>query len=178
MSRRATATFGCGSFWTKRRLFGALHGVTDVRVGYMGGTTLNPTQQQVAQKTTGHTEVVEVTYDPDQTRFPQLLKAFFSFHDATRDRSGKGGQYRSVVFCRKAKEEIIAKRAIELLRREGLEVTTRVESAQIFWEAAPSPQRGTARTLRAADDRDAPSTRLAGLSLVEAARLTPLAAVA
>ena len=135
MSRFATAIFGCGCFWHKEHLFGRLHGVKDTRVGFMGGWAHSPTYQEVCAKGTGHAEVVEVTYDTHETRFPQLLKAFFSFHDATRDRTVKGGQYRSVVFYRKAKERIIAERAIELLRQHGVDVTTQVLPAQIFWEA-------------------------------------------
>ena len=169
MSRLATATFGCGCFWTKEHLFGQLHGVTATRVGFMGGWAMNPTYRQVCEKTTGHAEVVEVTYDCDLTRFPALLKAFFSFHDATRDRTGKGGQYRSVVFTRKAKERILAERAVELLREHGLDIATVVEAARVFWPAEARHQGYVSRTGLRADAR--PSRSLAEMSLPEAALL-------
>ena len=143
MSRQATAIFGCGCFWHKEHLFRQLHGVIKTRVGFMGGWQHAPTYQEVCAKGTGHAEVVEVTYDTTLTRFPQLLKAFFSFHDATRDRTVKGGQYRSVVFYRKAKERIIAERAIELLKDNEVNVTTQVVPAQIFWEAEQPKQHVT-----------------------------------
>ena len=167
MSRLATATFGCGCFWTKEHLFGQLHGVTATRVGFMGGWVMNPTYRQVCEKTSGHAEVVEVTYDTELTRFPALLKAFFSFHDATRDRSAKGGQYRSVVFYRKAKERVIAERAVELLREHGLSITTAIEPAKVFWPAEARHQGYVTRTgLRT---EDSPRLGLEDMSLEEAA---------
>ena len=169
MSRLETIVFGCGCFWTKEHLFRQLHGVVDTRVGFMGGWAMNPTYAQVCEKTTGHAEVVEVTYDCDQTRFPHLLKAFFSFHDATRDRTKKGGQYRSVVFYRKAKERIMTERAVELLRGHGLDVTTTIEPAQIFWPASARHQGYVERT---GNKRDAqPVDNLNDLSLPEAANV-------
>ena len=167
MSRLTTATFGCGCFWTKEHLFGQLHGVTATRVGFMGGWLMDPTYRQVCEKTSGHAEVVEVTYDTERTRFPALLKAFFSFHDATRDRTGKGGQYRSVVFFRKAKERIITERAIELLRGHGLAITTQVEPAKVFWPAEERHQGYVARTGLRTEAR--PQTGLDEMSLAEAA---------
>ena len=133
----------------------------------MGGWTHNPSYQDVSGKMTGHAEVVEVTYDTTVTRFPQLLKAFFSFHDACRDRTIKGGQYRSVVFYRKAKERIIAERAVELLRKNGVEVTTKVEPAQIFWEAEKQHQGYAARS--EGYDKLAPNPALDAATLEEAA---------
>ncbi len=165
--RLATATFGCGCFWGKEHLFSQLHGVTSTRVGFMGGWKMDPSYHEVCEKTTGHSEVVEVTYDPDLTRFPYLLKAFFSFHDATIDRRDGGGQYRSVVFHRKAKEQILAQRAIELLRESGLAVSTVVLPAQIFWEAEARHQHYVARTGHRAEAH--PNPNLRELSLREAA---------
>lgn len=173
MSQFATATFGCGCFWTKEHLFGQLHGVTATRVGFMGGWAMNPTYRQVCEKTTGHAEVVEVTYDTTLTRFPALLKAFFSFHDATRDRTGKGGQYRSVVFCRKAKERVLSERAIELLRDHGLPITTAVEAAGVFWPAEERHQHYVER--KGLRTGDAPSDKLDDLSLEQAAQLAAAA---
>lgn len=169
--RTAIATFGCGCFWTKQHLFGQLHGVVATRVGFMGGWTMSPSYREVCQKTTGHAEVVEVTYDRDATRFSHLLKAFFCFHDAARDRTDKGGQYRSVVFYRKAKERILTERAIELLRCAGLDVTTQVKPAQLFWEAAPRHQGYVARTGHRLEL--APPDGLADLSLRQAAVTRP-----
>lgn len=169
MRRLTTAVFGCGCFWTKEHLFSQLHGVVSTRVGFMGGWVMNPSYAEVCQKTTGHAEVVEVTFDRDITSYSQLLKAFFSFHDSSRDRRSKGGQYRSVLFCRKAKERVIAERAIELLKDSGMAVFTTVEPAGILYEAEKRHQRYVNRTGHHVDKK--PNPDLSSLTLVEAASL-------
>lgn len=136
----------------------------------MGGWVHNPSYHDVCQKMTGHAEVVEVTYDTTKTRFPQLLKAFFSFHDATRDRTTKGGQYRSVIFYTKAKEQIIAQRAIEVLKEHGIQVTTLVKPALIFWEAEKRHQGYVDRTGHYSDK--VPDPNLESLTLEEAASIS------
>ena len=139
-ARTETVFFGSGGFWSRQPLFDQLHGVVDTRSGYMGGWGVNPTRDQVNSGMTGHTEVVEVTFDTNLTQFRTLLKAFFSFHDPTIAREEKGGQYRSIVFCRKAKQNIICERAIALLRDNGLDVVTQVKDAGSFWVAEERQQ--------------------------------------
>ncbi len=161
--RTETVFFGSGGFWSRQPLFDRLHGVVGTRSGYMGGWGVNPTRDQVNSGMTGHTEVVEVTFDTNLTKFRTLLKAFFSFHDPTVAREEKGGQYRSIVFCRKAKQNITTERAIALLRDNGLEVVTRVKDAGLFWVASDVQQH------HAALDKRLPPGAFQDVTLVEAA---------
>lgn len=95
------ATFGAGCFWCTEALFARLRGVRSVTSGYSGGHVKNPTYKQVCTGTTGHAEVVQVTYDPQQISYAELLEVFWATHDpTTRDQQGHdiGPQYRSAVF--------------------------------------------------------------------------------
>jgi len=98
--------FGGGCFWCTEAVFKMLRGVTSVMPGYAGGTTRNPTYEEVSRGETGHAEVVEIVYDPSLIEFTDLLAVFFGSHDpTTKDRQGAdvGTQYRSVVFCNDSK---------------------------------------------------------------------------
>jgi peptide-methionine (S)-S-oxide reductase len=95
------ATFGAGCFWGVEYVFRRVPGVVDVGVGYSGGTTKNPSYEQVCSHTTGHAEVAQVTFDPERVSFDQLLEVFWAMHDPTQvNRQGPdvGDQYRSAVF--------------------------------------------------------------------------------
>ena len=163
--------FGAGAWRQVGPLFAQLHGVTGTRAGYMGGWTVQPSVEQIASGLTGHAEVVEVDFDTRQTSLRSLLKAFFSFHDATVDRRRVGGgQYRSVVFCRKAKQNIVTRRAIELLAANDLEVATEVKDAGIFWPAEVRTDHYAARARRLT--AEVPADLTDDMSLVEAARTT------
>lgn len=168
--RLETVYFGSGCFWRRQHLFDQLRGVVATRTGYMGGWKINPTYTQVISKSTGHAEVVEVTFNTNETKFRTLLKAFFSFHDATIDRRGDGGPYRSVVFCRKAKQLIVAQRSIDLLQANGLEVVTEVKEATLFWKASPRHQNYVERTGRNVEE--VPLVSQQKITLLEAAQLT------
>jgi peptide-methionine (S)-S-oxide reductase len=95
------AMFGAGCFWGIEAAFRKLHGVLDTEVGYAGGSTINPTYQQVCAHTTGHAEVVCVKFDPEQISYQDLLNVFWKIHNPTTlNRQGPdvGSQYRSVIF--------------------------------------------------------------------------------
>lgn len=131
----AVATFACGCFWSKAYFFSKVPGVVATRVGYTGGHRSHPTYQQVCTKKTGHTEAVEVTFDPDKVRYEALVRFFFEIHDPTIDRRGKGGQYRSAIFCHTPEQQHIATNLKAQLQARGYAVKTEIESASVFWEA-------------------------------------------
>jgi len=151
VASKELAYFGCGCFWTKEFLFGKLPGVVATQTGYMGGSSAQPTYHKVCTKTTGHAEVVEVTYDSEKTSLEQLLKGFFAFHDATKDRSGNGGQYRSVVFWRKQEERTFLETTFSALRENGFLISTSIEKVDTFWEAEERHQGYVVRTGRHCD---------------------------
>ncbi len=96
-----TATFGNGCFWCTEAVFLRLKGVASVRSGYSGGQAPNPTYDQVCTGTTGHAEVIQIQFNPNEISYDQLLEVFFSTHDPTTlNRQGPdiGPQYRSVIF--------------------------------------------------------------------------------
>ena len=101
MNSTEIATFGAGCFWCVEAVLERLEGVLDVTSGYMGGSTADPTYEQVCGGRTGHAEVVQVTFDPKQISYEQLLEIFWQLHDPTtlnRQGNDEGTQYRSVIF--------------------------------------------------------------------------------
>src|SRR6476659_2324226 len=116
-SMQETATLGGGCFWCLEAVYDEIDGVISVESGYMGGHVDNPSYRAVCTGTTGHVEVVQVTFDPAVTTFREILEVFFAIHDPTSlDRQGNdaGPQYRSAIFYhseeqRAAAEEIIGK---------------------------------------------------------------------
>src|SRR4051812_23098153 len=95
------ATFGAGCFWGIETVLGEIPGVIDTAVGYEGGTLDNPSYRAVCSDTSGHAEVVQVTFDPSKVSYRRLLEVFWENHDPTTlNRQGPdyGSQYRSVIF--------------------------------------------------------------------------------
>jgi peptide-methionine (S)-S-oxide reductase len=134
------ATFGAGCFWGVEAAFRQLDGVTRTRVGFSGGTRRNPTYRDVCSRTTGHAEVVEVTYDPERVGYAELLEVFWAKHDPTeRNRRGRdvGDQYRSVVFVHddEQHEAALASKAREQEQRGQTPVMTQIAPAETFYEA-------------------------------------------
>jgi peptide-methionine (S)-S-oxide reductase len=133
------ATFGAGCFWGVEATFRQLDGVTGTEVGYEGGSLERPTYEDVCSHTTGHAEVVEVTYDPERISYDELLDAFWSKHDPTQlNRQGwdVGDQYRSVVFVHDEEQRAAveaSKEREQASRRRP--IVTVVEPAQTFWPA-------------------------------------------
>jgi peptide-methionine (S)-S-oxide reductase len=133
------ATFGAGCFWGVEAAFRRTQGVTGTKVGYAGGGVDNPTYEQVCSDTTGHAEVVQVTYDPEQVPYEQLLTIFWLEHDPTQlNRQGPdvGSQYRSVIFVHDEEQRAAAEASREAVQtRFTRPVVTQIEDAPPFWEA-------------------------------------------
>ena len=136
-----TASFGGGCFWCIEPFFEKLKGVRAVESGYQGGDLPNPTYRQVTSGTTGHAEVVRVTYDPEVISFGQLIEVFFKIHDPTQlNRQGNdvGTQYRSTILYQNAEEKRIAQAAIDSLTEQGTfkrPIVTTLEEAGPFYMA-------------------------------------------
>ena len=141
------ATFGAGCFWGVEATFRSIPGVASTRVGYCGGKTDNPTYKDVCTDTTGHAEVVEITFDPAQLPYEQLLETFWKLHDPTTpNRQGPdvGSQYRSVIFFHSPAQELAAHAAKERLDKSGKfrnPVVTQVVPAAPFYKAEDYHQR-------------------------------------
>ncbi|HVU75798.1 MAG TPA: peptide-methionine (S)-S-oxide reductase MsrA [Candidatus Paceibacterota bacterium] len=136
-----TAVFGGGCFWCTEAVFQMLKGVSKVESGYAGGKMANPSYERVSSGTTGHAEVIRVTYDPAVISYDDLLTVFFGSHDPTtpnRQGADVGEQYRSVIFYaneeEKATAEHIAKDIDESLK-DGTHVVTQIEPLAEFYPA-------------------------------------------
>jgi peptide-methionine (S)-S-oxide reductase len=133
------AIFGAGCFWGVEAAFRQLDGVTRTRVGYAGGATENPTYEDVCSHTTGHAEVVEVTYDPERISYEKLLDVFWAKHDPTQlNRQGWdiGDNYRSAIFFNDEEQhESALKSKAGEQRNWGAPIVTQIEPAQTFYEA-------------------------------------------
>ncbi len=137
----ATAVFGLGCFWGAERVFWKLDGVTVTAVGYAGGSTPNPTYEEVCSGRTGHAEVVLVAYDPRRISYERLLKVFFEAHDPTqgmRQGNDVGTQYRSAIYvggpAERAAAEATARAFAAALRAKGLPaITTEIANAPPFY---------------------------------------------
>ena len=133
------ATFGAGCFWGVELLFRQTPGVLDTSVGYCGGTTENPTYQDVCYKNTGHAEVVNLTFDPDVISYSRLLDLFWENHNPTTlNRQGPdiGTQYRSVIFYHSEEQKTQAIASMERhQKRHPRPIVTQIVSACTFYPA-------------------------------------------
>jgi peptide-methionine (S)-S-oxide reductase len=138
-----TAMFGLGCFWGAEKLFWNLPGVYSTAVGYAGGLTPNPTYEEVCTGRTGHNEVVRVVYDPSETSYEDLLRAFWEAHDPTqgmRQGNDLGTQYRSGIYVnddaeRKAAEVSREAYAAQLAKAGYGAITTEIQPAPEFYFA-------------------------------------------
>jgi peptide-methionine (S)-S-oxide reductase len=139
------ATFAAGCFWGIEAAFREIEGVVTTRVGYTGGTTADPSYEQVCSGRTGHAEAVRVWFDPDTVSYRELVDAFWSIHNpTTRDRQGWdfGSQYRSAIFFEDAEQEQVAEASRDehqaTLRRQ---IVTQITPAVPFYDAEDYHQR-------------------------------------
>lgn len=140
------ATFGAGCFWGVEAAFRKVPGITLTSVGYMGGHFPNPYYLDVLSRITGHAEVVQVEYEPNQVSYNQLLDLFWNIHDPTslnRQGADRGEQYRSVIFFHNAQQEEAAKRSKQKLQRSGKfdkDIVTEIKPAKEYYLATEEHQ--------------------------------------
>ncbi|OQR86044.1 hypothetical protein ACHHYP_11064 [Achlya hypogyna] len=133
------ATFAAGCFWSVQLNFQRLEGVVDSHVGYISGTTENPTYKQVCKGDTNHAEAIQIKYDESKITYKQLLDKFFEIHDPTslnRQKEDEGTQYRSGIFYHNEEQRIAAEEA-KAAKTEELkkEVVTEITAATPFYHA-------------------------------------------
>jgi len=135
------ATFGAGCFWGVQDAFEKINGVTETSAGYMGGTTKNPSYEQVCSNTTAHVEVVQIQYSTLLISFEKLLDVFFKIHDPTqknRQGSNIGLQYRSVIFYHDENQKNQAEQRILILNESNQyqkEIVTKILPVSSFYKA-------------------------------------------
>jgi peptide-methionine (S)-S-oxide reductase len=138
---RQIATLAGGCFWCLEAVFDQLKGVESVESGYMGGSIANPTYEQVCSGSSGHAEVVQVTFDPALVSYRDLLAVFFTIHDPTQlNRQGNdvGTQYRSAIFYHSEEQKRDAEAVVAGLAREKLfsaPIVTEIVPASTFYMA-------------------------------------------
>lgn len=132
------AIFAAGCFWGVEHLFKEVEGVVRTRVGYTGGKVVDPTYKEVCSGLTGHAEAMEVIFNPSITDFEALAKFFFEIHNPDQgNRQGPdiGSQYRSAIFYLTVDQKNTSLRLIEILKNQGINVTTEVVAAGPFYNA-------------------------------------------
>jgi peptide-methionine (S)-S-oxide reductase len=120
---KQVATLAGGCFWCLEAVYDQLRGVDSVESGYAGGHVANPTYRQVCDGTTGHAEVVQITFDPQAVSFKQLLEVFFTIHDPTtlnRQGADIGTQYRSAIFYHSPEQQAAAAQVIGEIQAAGI----------------------------------------------------------
>jgi len=145
MSETKNATFGGGCFWCVEAAFERVRGVESAVSGYAGGTTEDPSYEAVCRGTTGHAEVVQVTYDPEKISYRDLLEVFFTIHDpTTENRQGPdvGSQYRSIVLTHDEEQREAVEEYVDELESRGEYdgIVTEVEPLDTFWTAEDKHQ--------------------------------------
>ena len=140
-ARLAKTTFAAGCFWCTEEAMDKLPGVVSTTSGYMGGMRTNPTYQEVSTGTTGHTEVVQVVYDPKKVSYEQLLRQFWVNHDPTvidRQFCDAGSQYRPSIFWHDEEQKRLAEASKAKWEKEKpfrQPILTPIVKASEFWPA-------------------------------------------
>ncbi len=135
------ATLAGGCFWCIEAVFQEVEGVEDVIPGYTGGTTINPTYEQVSTGKTGHAEAIRLSFNPNKISYREILEIFFSIHDPTtlnRQGADVGTQYRSAIFYHSEQQEAIAKEVVEELDKAHAwknPIVTQILAAGEFYPA-------------------------------------------
>lgn len=153
-----TATFAAGCFWHVEAAFRKIKGVKETTVGYSGGTTENPTYEEVCAGGTGHAEAVRVCFEAAEVSYADLLNVFWEIHDPTAVKPSRGSsdgpsQYRSVIFVSDAKQQRLAEASKEELERSGAfpaPILTQIASAGPFYRAEEYHQRYFEKQIAAA----------------------------
>src|SRR5437764_14410356 len=136
-NQKEVATLAGGCFWCLEAVYDDLRGVESVESGFAGGDVPNPTYKQVCSGTTGHAEVVQVTFDPRVVSFREILEIFFAIHDPTtlnRQGADVGTQYRSAIFYHSPEQKAAAEEVIASLTAAGL------WDAPVVTEVVPAPE--------------------------------------
>jgi len=136
-----TITLGGGCYWCVEAVYENLKGVKSVVSGFSGGKLLNPSYEEVCSGTTGHAEVVQITFDKNVTNLDEIFKVFFTVHDPTtlnRQGADKGTQYRSVIFYNNEEQKLEAQSIIAELKKANVykdPIVTTIEPFTKFYEA-------------------------------------------
>jgi peptide-methionine (S)-S-oxide reductase len=135
------AIFAAGCFWGVEEEFRLLPGVISTEVGYTGGTTINPTYEEVCTSRTGHAEAVKIEFDPEKISYRQLLEVFFENHNPTQlnyQGFDVGPQYRSAIFYQNQAQKSEAEKAKNTLQNSGKfkrPIVTKIQPSQPFYKA-------------------------------------------
>lgn len=182
MMAQQLATLGGGCFWCLEAVYLGLRGVSAVMSGYAGGHVANPSYEAVCGKTTGHAEVVQITFDDAELSYDDLLRVFFTIHDpTTKDRQGHdvGPQYRSIILTHDDAQRVAAQRMITEIGRAAIwdgEIVTEVVALETFWPAEPEHHNYFARNPWAGYCRAVVAPKVAKFRKSFADRLKPEAA--
>ncbi len=148
---RQTATLAGGCFWCLEAIYDRVKGVTSVESGYSGGHVPNPSYQAVGLGTTGHAEVVQITFDPDIITYKDILNIFFTIHDPTtlnRQGADVGTQYRSAIFYHDGEQQKVAEEVIREISEANIwndPLVTEVAPFEAFYVAEDYHQEYYAR---------------------------------
>lgn len=139
MENRQIATFGAGCFWCIEAVIQRLKGVDKVVSGYAGGSVENPTYKDICSGTSGHAEVIQVTFDPNEISYEDLISIFMTSHDPTtlnKQGADRGTQYRSAIFCHDAVQKAtVAKVINEIKGSFPSPIVTQVSLLDVFYPA-------------------------------------------